>query len=43
MVALWLQAMAPQYALANHTVFGCVGAVDPAQGWLRYTWRSLAR
>lgn len=40
--ALWLQTMAPQYAFANHTVFGCVGAVNPAQGWVRYTCRALA-
>lgn len=41
--ALWLQTMAPQYAFVNHTVFGCVGSVNSAQGAVRYSCRSLAR
>jgi len=40
--AAWLQTMAPQYAFANHTVFGFTGTINLAAGLLRLSFRSLA-
>ncbi len=40
--AAWFQTMAPQYAFMNHTVFGCTGTANGAQGVVRLTCRSLA-
>ncbi len=40
--AAWFQTMATQYAFLNHTVFGCAGTINSAEGGVRITCRSLA-
>ncbi len=39
--ASWMEAMAPQDAYVNHTVFGFTGTINLAKGMLRITLRSL--
>jgi len=40
--AAWFQTMAPEFAFVNHTVFRFNGTLNPNQGTVRLTFRSLA-